>query len=134
MSMFRFGLYSGRVIFGSGIFWFGFNSVKIESGRNRIGFKMGMVRFGFGLSTFGSHRFRLFRFRFELGRVNWGVGNFRSGYNSGFVRLWISLLRVFRSKSVHPISGVGSGMDPGCSVRVWGLGSIFPGLTVINCD
>ena len=119
---------SVRVIFGSGIFWFGFNSGKIESGTNQIGFNTGMVCVGFGSSTFGSLRFESLWFGFELGRVVSGVDNFELGYNSGFVRLWIVLLRVFGSKSVHPISGVGSGMDPGRSVRVLGLGSVLPGL------
>jgi len=106
---------SVRVIFGSGILGFGFNSGQIELGQNRIGFKTGTVRVGFGLSIFGS-----FRFGFELGRVISGVGNFGSRYNSGFVRLRIGLLRVFGSKLVHSISGVGSGMDSSHSVRVSG--------------
>ena len=77
---------SVRVIFGSGIFWFGFNSGKIESGTNRIGFNTGMVRVGFGSSTFESLWFGSLWFGFELGRVVSGVGNFGLGYNSGFVR------------------------------------------------
>jgi len=93
------------------------------SGRNQIGFKMSMVQVEFGLSTFGS-----LRFGFELGRVISGMGNFGSGNNLGFVRLWIGLLRVFGSKSVHPISGVGSGTDPGRSVRVSDFGSVLSGL------
>ena len=55
---------SVRVIFGSGILGFGFNSGQIELGKNRIGFKTGTVRVGFGLSIFGS-----LRFGFELSRV-----------------------------------------------------------------
>jgi len=104
-----------RVIFGSGKLGFGFNSGQIESGRNRIGSKTGTVRVGFGSSIFGS-----LRFGFELGRVISGVGNFGSRYNSGFIQLRIGLLRVFGSKSVHHISGVGSDMDPGRSLRVSG--------------
>ena len=119
------------VIFGSGIFWFGFNLGKIESGRNWIGFKTSMVRVGFWLSIFGSLRFGSLRFRFELGWVISGVGDFGLCYNSGFVRLWIGLLLVFGSKSVHPISGDGSGMGPGHLVRVSGLGSVFPGLDLL---
>jgi len=107
----------------SGKLGFGFNSGQIESGRNRIDSKTGMVRVGFGLSIFGS-----LRFGFELGRVISGVRNFGSRYNSGFIQLRIGLLRVFGSKSVHPISGVSSGMDPGRSVRVSGFGSVLPGL------
>ena len=97
---------------------FGFNSGQIESGRNWISFKTGTARVRFGSLRFG----------FELSRVTSGVGNFGSRYNSGFVRLQIGLLWVFGSKSVHPISGVGSGMDPDRSVRVSGLGSVLPGL------
>jgi len=40
----------------SGILGFGFYLGKIDSGHNQIGFKPGTVRFGFGLSTFGSLR------------------------------------------------------------------------------
>ena len=46
--MLRFG-----VIFGSSILGFRFYSGKIKSGKNRIGFKSGTVRFGFVLSVFG---------------------------------------------------------------------------------
>ena len=107
------------------ILGFGFNSGKIESGRNRIGFKMGIVWVEFGLSIFES-----LRFGFELGRVILDVGNFGSCYNSGFVRLWIDLLRVFGSKWVHPISGVSSRMDPCRSVRDSGLESVLSGLVL----
>ena len=37
---------------------------------------------------------------------------------------------MFGSKSAVFISGVGSGMDSGCSVRVSGLGSVLPGLVL----
>jgi len=90
---------SVRVIIGSGILGFGFNLGQIDSGRNRVGFKMGTVRVGFRLSIFGSLRFGSLRFGFELGRIITGVGNFGSHYNSGFAQLRISLLRVFGSKS-----------------------------------
>ena len=86
-----------RVIFGLGIFGFGFNSGQIELDRNQIGFKMDAVR----LSIFGP-----LRFGFELGQVISGVGDFGSRYNSGLIRLQISLLQVLGSKSVHPILGV----------------------------
>jgi len=36
---------------------------------------------------------------------------------------------VFRSKSVHPVSGVNAGIDPGRSARVSSLGSVLSGLT-----
>ena len=111
---------SVRVILGSSIFWFEFNSGKIESGRNQIGFKTGMVQVGFGLSIFSSLQVRSQRSGFELGQVILGVGHFGCGSISGFVRLWIGLCQVFGSKSVQPISGVGSGMDQGQSVRVSG--------------
>ena len=114
---------SVRVIFRSGILGFGFNSGQIESGRNWIGFKMGTVQVGFGLSIFGP-----LRFGFKLDRVTSGVGNCGLRYNSSFIQLRIGLLWVFGSKSVHPISGVGSGMDMDCSVRVSDLGSVLLGL------
>ena len=92
---------------------------------------MGTVRLGFGLSIFDSLRVESLWIGFELGRVISGVGYFRSCYNSGFVRFWIGLLQVFGSKSVHPISDVGSGMDQGRSVWVSGLGSVLSGLTLV---
>ena len=101
---------SVRVIFESGIFWFEFNSGEIESGGNRIGLKQVWFGSGSGCPFLGQFSSCL----------NW-VGSFRVCYNSGFFRLLIGLLRVFGSKSVHPISGVGSGMDSGHSVRVSGL-------------
>ena len=45
-----------------------------------------------------------------------------------FVRLWIGLVWMFRSRLVHPISGVNSGMGMGHSVRVFDLGSVLTGL------
>ena len=70
---------------------------------------------------------------FTWGRVISDVGHFGCGSISGFVRLWIDLRRVFGSKSVQPISGVGSGMDPGQSVGVSGFGSVLPGLFMNIC-
>jgi len=107
--MLQFGLYSGRAYLG-----FGFCS-----GKNRIGLKSGMIRFGFVLSIFGSLRVGSLWIGFELGGVISGVGHFNSCYNSGW--LWIGLLRVFGSKSVHPILGVGLGMDLDCLVWVSSL-------------
>ena len=40
----------------------------------------------------------------------------------------MGLLRVFRSKSVYPISIVGSGIDPSRSIQVSGLRSVLLGL------
>ena len=92
-----------QVILGSGILGFAFNSGQSESSRNRIGFKTSTVWVGFRLSTFGS---------FQV----WVISSHAT------IRVsWISLLRVFESKSVHPFSGVGSGMDSG-------LESVLPGL------
>jgi len=88
--MLRFGLYSG----------------KIELGKNRIGFKLSMARFEFGVSIFNSLWVRSLHIGFELGRVISSVGYFNSCYHLSFVWLWIGLLRVFGSKFVHPISGV----------------------------
>jgi len=56
------------------------------------------------------------------------VGHFGCGLISGFIRLRIGLRRVFGSKLVQPISGVGSGMDPGQSVRASDFESVLPGL------
>ena len=101
----------------------------------RIGSVSKRVRFG---STLGSGCPFLVHFGsghyggFELGQVISGAGHFGSYYKSGFIRFWISLLQVFRSKSVHPISGVSSGMDPGRSVLVSGLGSVLSGLTRVD--
>ena len=86
-----------------------------------------MVRFEFGLSIFGSLRIGSLQIRFELGHVISDMGHFGSWYNWGFVRLWIDLFRVFGSKSVHPILGVGSGMDPGRGFRISGLRSVLEG-------
>ena len=72
---------SVQVIFGLGILGFGFYSDQIESGRNRIGFKMDTVRFGFELSIFDSLRVGLLWNGFELGRVISGVSHFSSCYN-----------------------------------------------------
>ena len=56
------------------------------------------------------------------------MSHFSSCYNTGFVRLWIGLLHVFGSKSVHTIFGISSGIDPGRSVQISGLGSYLVGL------
>ena len=80
---------------------------------------------------FGPLRVRSLRIGFELCRVISSVVHFSLSYNSGFVCLWIGLLRVFGSKLVHPISGVGSSIDPGHSVQGSGLGSVLSGLVVI---
>ena len=111
-------------MFGSGILGSGL----IEAGRNWIGFKTGRVRFGYGLSIFGSLRVGSLWIGYNLGRVISGVGHFGCWSISGFVRLWFGLRRVFGSKSVQPISGVGSSMGPGQSVWVSSFGSVLPGL------
>ena len=91
-----------------------------------------MVRFGFELSIFSSLRMGLLRIGFELGQVISGVGYFSSCYNLGFVQLWISLLWVFGSKSVHPISSVDSAKNPGRSIGVSGLGLVLQFLLSIE--
>ena len=67
-----------QVIFRSGKFRFEFYLHKIESGKNRIGFKLSTVRFEFGLSMFGSLWVRPLWIGFELGRVILSVGHFSS--------------------------------------------------------
>ena len=47
-------------------------------------------------------------------------------FGSGMVQF--GSIRVSDPLSGEHISGVGSGMGPGCSVRVSGLGSVLPGL------
>jgi len=127
-----YGYASARIIFGSSILGFGFYSSKIELGKNRIGFKSNTVWVGFGLSIFSSLQIGSLWIGFKLGRIILDAGHFNSYYNSGFVWLWINLLRMFGSKSVQPISGVGSGMDSGQSVRVSDLGLVLPGLLASN--
>ena len=87
-----------QVIFGSGILELGFYSGKIRSDGNQISFKMGTVRFRFEVSIFCSLQVDSLQIGFKLARVISDVGHFSSCYNSGFVRLWISLLRVFGPK------------------------------------
>jgi len=41
---------------------------------------------------------------------------------------------MFGSKSVHPTSGISSGIDPGRSIQVSGLGSVLPGLAKIKTE
>jgi len=61
-----------------------------------------------------------------MGWVISGMGDFESCSIFGSVRLWIGLLRVFRSKSVGLILDVRSDMGSGYSVRISGLGSALP--------
>ena len=98
----------------------------------RVGIGSVLEQVGFGLSIFGSLRVGSLRIGYELGRVISGVGHFGCRLISGFVRLWIGLYRVFRSKSVQPISGVGSGINQGQSVQVSDLGSVLPGLLLVQ--
>ena len=54
--------------------------------------------------------------------------NFVKNFGSGMVRF--GPIRVSGPLSDEHISGVGSGMGPGRSVRISGLGSILPGLAM----
>ena len=59
-----------------GILRFEFYSGKIELGKNHIDFKSCTVRFGFGLSMFGSLRVMSLWIGFELGASHFGCGSF----------------------------------------------------------
>jgi len=89
--LWTYGYASVWVTLGSGILGFGFHLYKIETGKYRISFESGMVRFGFELSIFGLLRVGSLRIGFEFGQVISGVDHLSSCYNSGFVRLWIGL-------------------------------------------
>ena len=60
-------------------------SGKIKSGKNWIGFKSGMVRFGFELSIFSSLRVGSLWIGFELGWVISGHATIRVLFGSGLV-------------------------------------------------
>jgi len=62
------------LLFGSSVLEFGFYSGKIESGKNQTGFKSGLIRFGFGLSMFGSLWVGSLRIGFELDQIIFGCG------------------------------------------------------------
>ena len=65
-------------MFMSGILGFGFYSGKIESSKNRIVFKLDMVRFRFKFSMFDSLRVASLWIGFELSRVISAVDHFNS--------------------------------------------------------
>ena len=82
-------------------------------------------RFDLGQAWFGSGRFRVNQFLVKYAR-NAKTSNFVENFGSGMVRvgsIWVS-----GPLSGEHISGVGSGMGPGSSVRVSDLESVLPGL------
>ena len=107
-----------------------------HSVRVRVGSSSGWVMFGlsdisgcFGLGRvwFGSGRFRVNQFLVKCTR-HAKTSNFVENFGSGMVR--VGSIRVSGPLSGEHISGVGSGMGPGHSVRVSGLGSVLPGLVL----
>ena len=86
-------------------------------------------RFGLGRVWFGSGRVRVNQFLVKYTRHT-KTSNFVKNFGSGMVRF--GSIRVSGPLSGEHISGVGSGMGPGRSVRVSGLGSVLPGLPVIR--
>ena len=72
-----------------------------------------------------SGRFRVNQFLVKYAR-HAKTSNFLENFGSGTV--WFGSIRVSGLLSGEHISGVGSGMGPGRSVRVSGLGSVLPGL------
>ena len=109
-----------------------------HSVRVRVGSSLDWVMFGlsdisgrFDLSRvwFGSGRFRVNQFLVKYVR-HAKTSNFVENFGLCMVRvgsIWVS-----GPLSGEHISGVGSGMGPGHSVRVSGLGSVLPGLTVVK--
>ena len=97
--------------------------VQVESSSDRVMFGLSDIsgHFGLGRVLFGSGRFRVNQFLVKYA-CHAKTSNFVENFGSGFIRLWIGLLRVFESKLVHPIPSFGSGTDPGRSVRVSGPG------------
>jgi len=92
-------------------------------------------RFGLGRVWFGSGRVRVNQFLVKYTR-HAKTRNFVKNFGSGMVRF--ASIRVSSPHSSENISSVGSGMDPGRSVRVSGLGSVLLGLVktphnISNC-
>ena len=85
-------------------------------------------RFGLGRVWFGSGRFRVNQFLVKYARHT-KTSNFAENFGSGMV--WVGSIRVSGPLSGEHISGVGSSMDPGHSVRVSGIGSVLPGLITL---
>jgi len=111
-----------RVRFGSSSGWimFGLNEISGHFGSGRIWFGSGRI-------WFGSSRFRVNQFLVKYG-CHAKTSNFVENFESSMV--WFSSIRISGALSGEHISGVGSGMGLGRSVRTSGLGSVFSGLVV----
>ena len=99
--------------------------VSVSSGRVIFGLSDISGHFGLGRVWFGSGRFRVNQFLVKYARYT-KTSHFVKNFGSGMVR--VGSIRVSGPVSGEHISGVGSGMGPGHSVRVSGLGSVLPSL------
>jgi len=86
-------------------------------------------RFGLGWIWFGSSRFWVNQFLVKYAH-HAKTSNFVENFVSGMVRF--GSIRVSGPLSGEHISGGGSSMDPGLSVRVSGLGSVLPDLPTLT--
>ena len=101
--------------------------VRVGSSSGRVMFGLNDIsgRFDLGRVWFGSGRFRVNQFLVKYAR-HAKTSNFLENFGSSMVRF--GSIRVSGPLSGEHISGVGSGMGLGHSVRVLGLGSVLPGL------
>jgi len=117
MSILQFGLYSCRIYLGSSF-------IQVKLSQVRIGLVLNWVRFYSGSGCLCSIDFRSGHYESVIS----SVGYLGSCQNSGFIRLWIGLLRVFESRLIHPILSVDSDIYPGRLVRISNLGFVLLGL------
>jgi len=85
--------------------------------------------FSLGRVWFGSGRVRANQFLVKYTR-HAKTSNFMKNFGSGMVQF--GSIRVSGSLSGEHISGVGSGMGLGRSVRISGPGSVLPGLSMMQ--
>jgi len=100
--------------------WVGSRSIRVMFGLSDIS-----GRFGLGRVWFGSGRFRVNQFLVKY-TLHCKTSNFVENFGSGMVRF--GSIRVSGPLSGEHISGVGSGMGSGRSVRISGLWSVLSGL------
>ena len=101
--------------------------VRVGSSSDRVMFGSSDIsgHFSLGRVWFCSGRFRVNQFLIKYAR-HAKTSNFVENFASGMVRF--GSIRVSGPLSGEHISGFGSGMGPGRSVRVSGLGSVLSGL------
>jgi len=101
--------------------------VRVASNLGRIMFGLSDIsgRFGLGRLWFSSGRFRVDQFLVKYAR-HAKTSNFVENFRSGMVR--IGSMWVSGRLSGACISGVVSGMGPGHSFRISGLGSVLVSL------